>query len=71
MIATLFNTLFSIFVIIVILALIVWFFWAVGSAFESNQLPDKGGLRGNEIGAILGLVIGLGLILYFLTLTSG
>lgn len=71
MMTTIFDSLFSIFAILAILAFFIWFFWAVGSAFESNQLPDKGGLHGNEIGAIFGLVIGLALIFYYLYLTRG
>ena len=71
MIETIFNLGFSIFMILAILAMFVWFFWAVGSALESDQLPEKGGLRGNEIGAISGLVIGLALIFYYLTLITG
>ena len=68
MISTVFNLLFSIFMILAIVAMFVWFFWAVGGALESDRNLLRAGLRGNEIGAIFGLIAGVATIYYFLTL---
>ena len=54
--------------IVAIVAMFVWFFWAVGGALESDRNLLRAGLRGNEIGAIFGLVAGVASIYYFLTL---
>jgi hypothetical protein len=39
----------------------IWFFWAVGSAFESDGKRSEYdlGFSGGEIGGFIGLVIGI------------
>ena len=71
MVSTLFYSLVGLVMFVVIIALWTWFCWAVGSALDSDMSAHKSGLRGNEIGAIFGVVSGIALCFYYLTLITG
>ncbi len=63
------QALFGLFIIVSGLAMFTWFGWAVGSAveenFNANKSPYATGIGGDAIGALIGLVCGILLMIQF------
>jgi len=61
MLLSLFQSLFGLVFILIGIIMFIWFFWAVGSAFESDGKRSEYdlGFSGGEIGGFIGLVIGI------------
>lgn len=61
MIEDVFQIIFGLIVMLVGIAMFVWFFWAVGSAFESDGKRSEYdlGMSGGEIGGLIGLLLGV------------
>lgn len=68
MVDTVFSTIFGLVIIVASLGMSMWFFSAVGSAFENEEKPYAVGLGGAAWGAIFGLVAGIAFFVYFFTL---
>jgi hypothetical protein len=61
MIQSIFQALFGLVSILFGIIMFVWFFWAVGSAFESDEKRSDYdlGMSGGEIGGLIGLLLGV------------
>ncbi len=61
MIQSIFQALFGLVVILFGIVMFVWFFWAVGSAFEADGKRSEYdlGMSGGEIGGLIGLLLGV------------
>jgi hypothetical protein len=66
MLQSIFQSVVGIVIGVIQIAMFMWFCHAIGSAFESEKSPYYTGIRGGDIGALIGLILGVGFSIYWL-----